>query len=180
MSKKVVSEEQEVTTPTLSPQDIAAIVATAVAEAVKQTTNQTAEVLEKVVERSKPDADTFYPSAEYLARPENQDPARELAIKVTQHGRQINLWGLRNTDTVKHLNNIIDFTQKWLGAGRLLPLSYFNGRVTVTLKGHGDDQKLDIDYPFGHQHTAVNKDYFSSFSDLVQKIDAANQTRTIK
>jgi len=98
--------------------------------------------------------------AEYIQRPENIDPATTLKRPVLQHGHPINIWGIKKDDAIiNHLNE-------------LEPGEYLGGRVKVILMGREPNQKLNVTYPWDTvQERMKNQTLFSSFSDLLQKIN---------
>lgn len=121
-----------------------------------------AAVFQTLVEQIKPKEFDYN---EFINRPENRDPAEQLTTPVLQHGHPIQIRGC-SQDTIKHLNELV-------------PGEYIGGRVKVTLKGQPPHQHFHIDYPWQTaQDRMHNHTLFTSFSDLVQKINQEQKAKT--
>jgi hypothetical protein len=95
---------------------------------------------------------------------DNADPVKRLRRKITQCGAAIQIRGCSD-DLVKHLNE-------------LEPGVYLNGRVTVEQRGNPPHESLDIQYPrTSVTDRVINQGLFSSFSVLLQLINAEQKAR---
>lgn len=121
-----------------------------------------AEAFQKALEGVAPPKPFDY--SEYLQRPENQDPADSLKTPVLQHMQPLSIKGASD-DLIRHLNE-------------LEPGKYIGGRVTVELIGRPPHQKFNITYPWQSMNDRMrNQNLFTSFSDLLQKINAEQKAK---
>lgn len=105
--------------------------------------------------------------AEYLARPENQDPADKLKRKTFHHGQPIQIRGCSQA-TLDNLDA--------LEAG-----TYIDDMVTVEVRGKYPHEEVFIETPFVDRDRRLQfYQRVSSFSDLVQKIVAEQRERKAK